>query len=406
MPAAGGNGLAMRAGVFLDALARDFQVTLLVIPVAGGAIDAIPEYVASRSRRVHIVRLDGKLDPLWDLSCRLLDPTLRAAALARYPRPALCRYVTTPMRDAVAAALAGDRFAAVHVMRSYLAPYAAPALHREAVVGPALSIDLDDDEAATHDRLAALWHRLGMADEARIAAAEAAKYRQHEAQWLPRFDMLIACTDDQISRLATAVPQSRQAVVPNTVALPTPTARQRVAGSRLLFVGNLSYWPNVDGIVWFSREVLPLLRVAIADVTLRIAGGQPAPEVAGLAAIPGIEVIANPTDLGDHYAWADLAVVPIAAGGGTRIKLLEALAYGLPVVATTIGAEGIEAASGEHLVLADAAVSFADACASILADPEQAARLAANGRRLVETRYQHQLGVAAVRQAFCRLVGA
>jgi polysaccharide biosynthesis protein PslH len=157
MPAATGNGLAMRAGVFLDALAGDFAVSLLVIPVAGGWAGAPPHYVAERTTRAITLRLEKHLDPLWELVSRVRDPEERAHAQAAYPRPALCRYATTPCLAAALAAFAGESFAAVHVMRSYLVPYAAPFLSNgDGADFPRASLDLDDDETVTHRRLAAL----------------------------------------------------------------------------------------------------------------------------------------------------------------------------------------------------------------------------------------------------------
>ncbi|HET7097880.1 MAG TPA: glycosyltransferase family 4 protein, partial [Casimicrobiaceae bacterium] len=138
-------------------------------------------------------------------------------------------------------------------------------------------------------------------------------------------------------------------------------------------------------------------------VVLRIAGSAPAPDVAALAGLPGVELVADPVGLAACYAWADLAVVPLTAGGGTRIKLIEAFANGVPVVATSIGVEGIAAMHGVHLLIADAPAAFADACAKVLADSVLAARLAEEARTLVEARYAHAHGVHAVRNAFDRL---
>ena len=407
LPAAGGNGLAMRAGVFLDALAADFTVTLLVVPIAGATGGRGSRFVAERTRRVVVVDLDGKLDPLWSQLSRIADAGARAAAAAAYRHPAPCRYAGAAYRADAAAALGGERFDAVHVMRSYMAPYAEPFLV-PAGGGPRpwASLDLDDDEAATHIRLAALAERAGDAGEARAAAAEAARYVRHEAAWLPRFDLLTTCTDAHARQVAAAYPGCRAAVVPNTVALPTSARPRPAPCGRILFVGNLSYRPNVDGICGFVRDVYPRLRERYGDgVALRIAGGAPAPEVARLAAHPGIVVVANPPDLRPHYEWADLAVVPIAAGGCTRIKLLEAFAHGVPVVATTIGAEGIAAEHGAHLVIADAPEGFAAACCRVLSDPALAARLAAAARQLVEAAYSHPCGVRLIRAAFAPAAG-
>lgn len=402
LPAEAGNGLAMRAGVFLDALARDFVVTLLVVPVAGGNAGSLSRFVVERTRRVVTAFLGRALDPLWDLSCRLHDPAARAAAIASYPRPALCRYATTSLLGETRAALAGERFDVVHVMRSYLAPYAAPFITPDqSSVAPFASLDLDDDEAATHARLAALAERSGAALDARIAVAEATKYERHEACWLPCFQLLMTCTAMHARTIAAAHPRCGTAIIPNTVALPPQTSRPRRPERRILFVGNLSYLPNVDGILGFARDVLPRLRATFGDaVALRVAGSAPVPEIAALASMPGVELMPDPPAMGPHYAWADLAVVPLSAGGGTRIKLLEAFAHDVPVVATTVGAEGIDVLHGVHLLLADSPAAFAEACAHLLSDAALAARLAANARRRVETCYAHSLGVRIIRETF------
>ena len=173
LPAQTGNGLAMRAGVFLDALARDFRVSLLVVPVAGSAGGRVASFVTDRAHQSVVLSLDGKLDPLWELCSRVLDPDKRATAWADYPRPAFCRYATTPCLNEVRRAFDDVRFDAVHVMRSYLAPYAAPFLPTGTTIdAPFSSLDLDDDEAVTHRGLATLLERMGSRRDAGVEAAE------------------------------------------------------------------------------------------------------------------------------------------------------------------------------------------------------------------------------------------
>jgi glycosyltransferase involved in cell wall biosynthesis len=231
------------------------------------------------------------------------------------------------------------------------------------------------------------------------------KYERHDAAWLPRFDRLIACTDAHERRLAAAYPQSRRAIVANSVALPQKGDRERHdirddADKHLLFVGNLSYRPNIDGIIGFVRDVLPRLHARFGNrVVLRIAGSVPVREIVALASAPGVELIADLPDLAAIYAWTDLAIIPLDAGGGTRIKLLEAFAHGVPVVATTVGAEGVYAQHETHLLIADGEIAFADACSLLLANREYANRLASKARDLVEARYSHDVGVRAIREA-------
>lgn len=392
LPAEAGNGLAMRAGVFLDALAHDFAITLLVAPVAGGPVEGIPAFIAERTRRTVVISLEDKLDPLWGLIARVLDHKARAKALIAYPRPALCRYATTPCLQAVADAVASERFDALHVMRSYLAPYLTRVLPQCCQAGPVTSLDLDDDEPSTHRRLAALHRHAERWDDEQIELAEAQKYEALEGAVFGYFPQ----------RIITAMmhPHLNTLVVPNTVALPPLVQREKRSTRRLLFLGNLSYLPNVEGIRAFATTVLPELhRTLGSKVVLRIVGSSPVAAVTALATRPGIEIVANPPEVATHYAWADLAVVPLSAGGGTRIKLLEAFAHQVPVVATSIGAEGIAVVDKEHLLLADTPATLATACARLLTDRPYAEAMADRARQLVAMSYSHSVGREAVRAA-------
>ncbi len=411
LPASGGNGLALRAGVFLEALAADHEVTLLLVPLAGGGGE-IADFVRQRTARVALLSLEGTLDPLYALSAGVSDPAGRLAALRAYPRPSLCRWATTPAlaraADAIAAAGAAP-FATVVVLRSYLAPYAAPLLAE----GSFRVLDLDDDERLTQSRLSELHERRGRPDAALLAAAEAGKYAAHERAWLPRFDLALAA-----SELHAAAVRARRArddggvevrVMPNTVEVPEEVRRDPPASTlRLLFVGNLGYEPNVDAALWLAEEILPCLRALRprgGAVELRIAGSRPAAAVAALAGPTDagrIEVCADPADLAPHYAWADVALAPIRAGGGTRIKILEAFAARVPVVATGIGAEGLAVRDGEHLLLADDTEGIAAACRRLADDPALAGRLAASALALVRERYSRPEGVRRLRTFLTR----
>jgi glycosyltransferase involved in cell wall biosynthesis len=389
VPAPTGNGLAMRAGAFLDAFCRDYTVTLVVIPVAGQAPVSDTVFVEVRTQRATVISLDGKLDPLWLLISSLIDEEARTEALSTYPRPALCRYATSPCIQAIADTVRGQQFDVMHVMRLYLAPYLGPLLEKKGDLFRLASLDLDDDEPATHLRLAEMYRDSGRRSDERIEVAEADKYEGLEQAWLKSFQ-----------RISSSMKHSRMAthVVPNTVALPAPRDPPKNAANRMLFVGNLSYQPNIEGLQWFIRNVIPLIgRLSGSPPVLRLIGGSPGAEVLALNGIEGVEVVANPLELASHYRWADLIVIPIFAGGGTRIKLLEAFAYQVPVVSTSLGAEGIAADNCRHLLLADTAQAFAFACTELLTNQEHSSALTRRARRLVETRYSHAAGHAAIR---------
>ncbi len=159
---------------------------------------------------------------------------------------------------------------------------------------------------------------------------------------------------------------------------------------RIVFVGSMNYGPNVDGVVRFVHEVLPAIRARRPNVRFDIVGGEPVRAILDLAS-DHITVTGRVPDVRPFLERASLMVVPLAIGGGTRLKIVEALALSTPVVSTTIGAEGLGLVDGEHLVLADGASPFADAVARQLAAPGAAAQLGARGRTFVEGRYRWDL---------------
>jgi glycosyltransferase involved in cell wall biosynthesis len=288
----------------------------------------------------------------------------------------------------------------VVVLRSYMAPYAAPFLAPREGGSPLRVLDLDDDERLTHGRLAEMHERRGQSAEALLAAAEAAKYALHEDLWAPRFDLLLAVSEVHAAALELRHPGAGLRIVPNTVEVPAAVRRRpRAPALRLLFVGNLGYEPNVDAAIWLAREIVPRLRAGGLPAELRLAGSHPAAAVAALAA-PNVELCADPADLAPHYAWADVALAPLRAGGGTRIKILEAFAARVPVVATAIGAEGLAVRDGEHLLIAGDAASLAAACRRLHDDADLVRHLAANALDLVRRRYARPAGLRRLGDLF------
>jgi polysaccharide biosynthesis protein PslH len=181
----------------------------------------------------------------------------------------------------------------------------------------------------------------------------------------------------------------RTFVVPNGVDCSQfdtlPTGR---AGSPpvILYIGMMSWPPNARAASFLATSVLPLLRQRIPDVRLRIVGRDPAPDVWRLRELPGVDVLGAVPDVMPHLQAARVLAVPLDAGGGTRLKILEAFAAGLPVVSTPIGCEGLSVAADRHLVIADRD-DFAGALLSVLLDEARAALLAQRARRLVQDLY-------------------
>ncbi|MGQ9635845.1 MAG: glycosyltransferase [Bryobacteraceae bacterium] len=155
---------------------------------------------------------------------------------------------------------------------------------------------------------------------------------------------------------------------------------------RLLFVGSMDYFANIDGVRWFCERVWPELEAKHPDMDFVIVGRNPAPEVRTLAS-PRVMVTGEVEDIRPYYRGAAAAVVPLRVGGGSRLKILEAMAAGVPVVSTRLGAEGLELEPERHLLIVDSAEHFAQTVSRLLSAPELGRRLAEQARRVVCERY-------------------
>lgn len=220
-----------------------------------------------------------------------------------------------------------------------------------------------------------------------FGAIEAHRIAFWEKQVVQSADLTLVVSPVDAAALKEAAPGARVAVLPNGVDLdhfrPLPDPQKPV----LLFYGHLRYPPNADGIVWFCREIFPRVRDAVPEAELWITGKEPPPEVAALAALPGVTLTGYVPDLRPYLAQAAVVIVPLRFGAGIRNKILEAMAAARPVVSTSLGCEGLAVTPGTHLEVADSPDAFAELTARLLRDPARRAHLAANGRKLVEERY-------------------
>ncbi len=200
------------------------------------------------------------------------------------------------------------------------------------------------------------------------------------------FDRVLVCSemDAEVLRGLEPAAAERIAVIPNGADL----ARYRVTpipvSPRILFPSHLAYWPNVDGALWFCSEVLPRLRAAVPEAEVQLVGRAPVAEVLALGELPGVSVHADVPSMVPYFEPARLVVVPLRIGSGTRLKALEAMASGRPLVGTTIGLEGIGIVDHEHALVADDPDSMAGAIRELLADDALCSRLASAARAHVE----------------------
>ncbi len=184
------------------------------------------------------------------------------------------------------------------------------------------------------------------------------------------------------------LPQQRITTVPNGVdtVLFTNEGRQEVPG-RIVFIGTMNYYPNMNAVLGFAQDSWPRIQQAIPTASWQIVGREPPLEVRKLAHLPGVEVTGTVADVRPYFAQAEVVVVPLQIGSGTRLKILEALAMEKAIVSTSIGCEGINVVSGKHLLIADGSETFAEAVIELLKDPQRRRLLGRAGRELVEEHY-------------------
>lgn len=166
----------------------------------------------------------------------------------------------------------------------------------------------------------------------------------------------------------------------------SPTDSGTVPG-KIVFVGGLDWPPNVDGLVEFVRHCWPTIRASFPTATLDIVGRNPISTVKKLSEVPGVDVIGSVPDVRPYWGRAEVAIVPLRAGGGTRLKIPEALAMGKAVVTTSIGVEGLRLNSGEHLLVADDPQDFASAVVRLLTDAHLRSQLAQAGSEWVRNHF-------------------
>lgn len=203
----------------------------------------------------------------------------------------------------------------------------------------------------------------------RMYAVEFRKMLRYEQQMVRKFDHVIAVSEHDRGLMETWVEGSRITVVPTGVDLEQykPNLEGQANSSLVVFVGAMDWEPNVDAMEYFCREVWPAVLNKVPAAKMRIVGRNPGDRVRALAG-PSIEITGRVLSVVDHLHQAAAVVVPLRIGGGTRLKIYEAMAAGKAVVSTSIGAEGLDVRHGKDIVLADSAESFSSAVAGLLQD--------------------------------------
>ncbi|MBI5878445.1 MAG: glycosyltransferase [Chloroflexi bacterium] len=221
---------------------------------------------------------------------------------------------------------------------------------------------------------------------------ESLKLRRFQARALrDAYDLHLVCSRDDERMLSKLRPETRFAIMPNGVdtAYFAPRADWPTDGETnaptLVYSGTMHYYPNIDAVLYFWREIYPRLLVCVPDVRILIVGHQPPPEILRLGEHPNVVVTGSVPDVRPYLARSTAMFVPLRLGGGTRLKILEAMAMGVPVISTTIGCQGLNVEDGLHIVVADDPEVFAAKAAALLVDRDLQHRLSASARELSAT---------------------
>jgi len=220
-------------------------------------------------------------------------------------------------------------------------------------------------------------------------AANWRKLRREELRTYREADGVYLCSAADEQRLLDQVPGVQTAIVPNAADVeyyqPRPTDPPP-DGRTVVYFGLLSTVPNIDGVTHFAQTIWPRIAAAHQEAHWKIIGGRPPPPLQALAG-PRVELTGLVADLRPHLAAAEVVVVPLRLGGGTRLKIVEAMAMGKAIVSTTLGAEGIEAVPGRDILIEDDPAAFADAVNRLLSEPGLTARIGQSARKLAVERY-------------------
>ncbi len=361
------NGSRIRAYHLLTALASGHEVTAITFDPAGTLVGAVE---SSRMVGDVSVRPVGA-DPF---RYTRLPQWLKFAS----PVP-VSLWPIREMRLAVDAALRDGRYDAIVAFQAQVARYVLT------VDGPARVIDVDT--ALAWQMRERYLRQAGVVARGRTwlswrkaAAAERALFTRYQA--------CTVSSQREVAYLQELVgPSSRVEVIPNGV--DCASHRPGLAAKRpgtLIYSGALTYSANYDAMRYFTQDIFPMVRAECPDATLRITGSTSGVDIAALG-MDGVTLTGYLDDVRPAVAESSVCVVPLREGGGTRLKILEAMALGTAVVSTTKGAEGLDVVDGEHLLIADDPAEFATGTVKLLRDAGLRERLSANARRLVEKHY-------------------
>jgi len=405
------KGTALRNWGLISGLAARHDVAVLSFLTPGQPLVGARLARAQADPLRRVCRVETVEPPV-----RTFRDRLRGMLTTRQPDMAL-RLASEACAHRLAGWLARESFDIVHVEGIELAPYldvieASPP--RFGGVGggaPPRPLVVFDD----HNCEYLLQQRVFLTDLRSPARWPGAAYslvqwqrlRRYEAQVCRRADRVLAVSEADAAALRKLVPGLGVTVIPNGIDTRAyrPDRKFRnsqfaIRNSTLVFTGTMDFRPNVDAVLWFARKVLPRVQASVPEARFLVVGQRPHRRLDVLRGDPAVTLTGWVEDVRPYIAQAAVYVAPLRMGGGTRLKLLEAMAMGKAMVATRLGAEGYPVAGGRELLLADTPADFAAAVVALLRAPERRAELGRVARAFVEQRYDWRVIVPRVEAVY------
>lgn len=297
-------------------------------------------------------------------------------------------------------------------VRALSADYSFDAVHADQLAMAAYALGIDRTRARlrvidAHNAYYLIPRRMAEVDTSPLwrlyHRREAELLVQHEARVYAQFDRILTVTNDDracLEALMGPTARDKFSTLPICVDATVPLVARAENPRALLLLGGLHWQPNADAARWFATEVFPRVRARIPNARLLIVGARPPADLQALDGVDGVSVTGYVADTLPHIAASAALVAPLRSGGGMRVKIVEAMQWGLPVIATPIGAEGITLVPGRDALIADTVEGLADAAVRVLTDPETARSLSAHGRALVAARYDWRKVYAALDEVY------
>ncbi len=368
-------GPKIRIYYVLRYLAQYHRVTLIAF-TRGATDERNAEQLRSFLHAVHTVPIQRS---------RIRDGFFLAQSVLTDQPFLIVRDQVAAMHATIQRVMHDEHFDAVHADQLGMAQYA---------VGLNGVTQVLDQHNAVWTIVQRMWQNERQGPRKWVMAREWRTLQRYEARTCQQFDHIVTVTEEDARALQSLDPTFPLPITVMPICI-DPAALPRVAVAErprnIIFLGGMFYPPNVDGALWFARNVFPLVQAANPESQFFIVGARPDHQIVELgAAEPQIRVTGYVADATPYLSESAVFIVPLRAGGGMRVKILDAWLRGIPIVSTTIGCEGIETRPGENLLIADSPADFAAAVSQVIQNPALGKQLANNGRRWVEEKYSWQ----------------